>query len=490
MRVEERELKLFRNSLLNLMPTVVGIATSILTVPIYISLIGADRYGALLLGFVLLGYFGHVDFGLGRAITQRISSNATASPAERAGIVWSAFVGGTAIAAMGAALVLVAAIIFFGSFFEAEAGLKAEALEASWLFALCVPVIIFTGVSSGALAGLERFGTVSLATMAGNFLSQVLPLVVAAVHSVEISWLLGASIFGRVVALTLIVAGTWRAFLRGQPLVASLAQMRGLFTYGSWIMASALVGPLMVMSDRLVIGAAIGAAAVVAYSVPFQIASRTAMLPSSVAQALFPRLASQGRGQSLALGKTSVVLVGQIYALIVVGLICLAAPLLALWLGDDLDPRSILIGQIIMIGFWTNALAYVPYTLIQASGNSRFTGIMHMAELPIYLVLLFGLGSVFGLYGIALAFTLRTTLDCVILFLKARFVDRTLIVQLVGPAAIILLALALSPWANGWLPGIGIASALCGMLCVVAWLGMEPEVKQTLLSRMGIRAAG
>ena len=39
---------------------------------------------------------------------------------------------------------------------------------------------MFTGVASGALTSLERFGVVSVATMVGNLLSQILPLVVAA----------------------------------------------------------------------------------------------------------------------------------------------------------------------------------------------------------------------------------------------------------------------------------------------------------------------
>lgn len=481
-------MKLFKNSLLNLIPTLIGVVTSILTVPFYISLIGTERYGALLVGFVLLGYFGHVDFGLGRAITQRLSSSSDANSDERASIVWSALVGGTGISVLGGLLVYAAALIFFGSFFEADATLKAEAIAASWLFALCVPVIIFTGVASGAVVALERFGTVSIATVLGNLLSQVLPLMVAALYATDLSWLLGASLVGRLAALAMIMASMWQTYLHGRPLVVSREKLRGLFTYGSWIMVTAIVSPLMVVSDRLVIGAAVGAAAVVAYSVPFQIASRTAMLPSSVAQVLFPRLASQTPEQSLALGKVSVVIIGQLYSFIVVGLICLAGPLLQLWLGDELDPRSVLIGQIIIIGFWTNALAYVPFTLIQASGNSRFTGIMHLAELPIYLAMLFGLGFAIGLYGIALAFTLRTTLDCVVLFIKAGFTDHATLGRLVGPATVILLALLAAPWADDWLTALMLATALGTPLLALCWFQIPEEAKRALMARFGASA--
>ena len=88
---------LARNSILNLMPTLTGVVVSIATVPFYLSIVGTERYGALLLALVLLGYFGQADFGLGRAITQRLSSMPDASQEERASVVWSALAGAAVI---------------------------------------------------------------------------------------------------------------------------------------------------------------------------------------------------------------------------------------------------------------------------------------------------------------------------------------------------------------------------------------------------------
>ncbi len=462
-----------------------GVAVSIVTVPFYITEIGAERYGALLIAWVLLGYFGQADFGLGRAITQRLSSMPGTEPAQRAGVVWSALYGATLIAAAGAVLVYIAANAFFGSFFEAEAGLKAEALESTWLFALCVPVIMYTGVSSGALTGIERFGVVSIGTTISNLLSQILPLLVAVFYSVELSWLLAASLVGRVVGLLMVMASMWQVFLRKQPANPSTAELRRLFTFGVWIMVTAIIGPLMTMSDRVIIGAAIGAAAVVAYSVPFQIAQRTVMLPMAVVQALFPRLASQSADHAEALGKDAVVLVGQIYAFVVIGLICLAEPLLRLWLGDNLDPRSILVGQIALIGFWVNALANVPYAHIHARGDPRFTALVHLAELPLYCAMLYGFGVWFGLAGIALAFTLRALIDCVIMFAKARFVEAGVLRKIAGPAILIAAALAVSPFVEGFVSGLAAASVIAGLLVPLAWLQMPMNAKQAILVRVG-----
>lgn len=478
-----------RNSLYNLSPTVLGVVVSVATVPVYISVIGAERYGALLIAWVLLGYFGQADFGLGRAITQRLSSLRGACAAERASVVWSALAGAVLVSAAGAVLVYVTATAFFAFYFEAGPDLKAEALSAAWLFALCVPVIMLTGVTSGALAGLERFGIASLGTAIGNTLSQVMPLLVAFQYSAELQYLLGASVAGRVIGLVPIMISMWRAYLTGQPVNPAVSQLRHLFTFGSWIMLTAIVGPLMTMSDRVVIGATISAAAVVAYAVPFQIASRTVMLPIAILQALFPRFAALSEEQAVALGKDAVVMVGQLYAVVVVGLVCLAAPLLTLWLGNGMDQRSVLVAQIVLLGFWMNAIANVPYAIIQAQGNPRFTALLHVAELPIYLAMLFGFGVTLGLYGIALAFALRASFDCVVLFVKARLTDASVLERLLTPAAILLAGFGLAQWLNHWLATIAAAAVLMLTVAGFGWLQMPLPGKRRLLQLLGHRPA-
>lgn len=472
---------LAKNSLLSVLPPVVSMLVGIFSVPFYLEAVGIERYGALLIALVLLGYFGQADLGLGRALTQKLSAQRSAGPPERASIVWSAMAGATAISVIGAGLIYLAAVVFFGSFFEASAALKVEAIDSAWLFALCVPVIMYTGVSSGALMGVERFGVVSIGTMVGNFLSQVLPLVVAMLYSAELVFLLAALLVGRLIGLLLIIGSMWSVLLHRQPVHISGAHLRQLFVFGVWIMVTAIVGPLMTMSDRVVIGATIGSAAVVAYSVPFIIAQRTINFPLAIVNALFPRLAAQTQQQSDVLGKASVVLVGQLYAFLVAGLICLAEPLLQLWLGEKLDPRSVLVGQIALAGFWFNAVANVPYALIQARGDSRFTAILHLSELPLYFVVLFMLGTTLGLTGIAIAFALRTLFDCGVLFYRARFLVNDVLSCLIGPTTVVAIAVAVSPQISGWPLGIAAASLCSVALVILSWFQMPSIAKNRLL---------
>ncbi len=475
---------LAKNSIYNLATPVIAVVVTIATVPLFLKLIGAERYGALLLAFVLLGYFGQADFGLGRALTQRLSSMTDANAEERASVVWSAIAGASVISLLGAVLIYFGADYFFRTSFDASPALRAEVLSGTWLFALCVPVIMLTGVTSGALGGVERFGMNAVGTTTGNVLSQTLPLAVAAFWSNHFTWVLGAAMLGRLLGLAPIAVSMALVFLRGQRFNPAMAELMRLFSFGKWVMLSAVVGPFLTMADRLVIGAVLGATAVVAYTVPVQITMRSVMFPMAIIQALFPRLAAQDEHESLRLGKSAVVLVGQLFGFIVIGVICLAEPLLRLWLGAQLDPRSIPLAQISIVGFWISGLANVPIALIHARGNPRFTAVLHVVQLPIYALLLYGLGIAYGLNGVAVAMVLRFIIDGVPIFYKAGFISRDVMGRLAGPALLIGLALAATPWMRDWIPALLGATLFCLALLAVTLRQMPEEAQHWVKARL------
>lgn len=265
----------------------------------------------------------------------------------------------------------------------------------------------------------------------------------------------------------------------GQPIGVSRAEIRALTNFGIWIMVSSFVGPLMMFADRFVIGTYLGALAVAAYTIPFQVAYRTQILPLAITQVLFPRFASESAAQSSARCGEFTILIGQLFAPFMIGMILLSGPLLQLWLGKNLDARSVSIAQIVFVGIWLNAVAQIPFSYIQARGNSRFTAVLHVLELPVYIGLLIGLGLAFGLSGVAGAFTIRCAIDCAVLGLKARVTSREVLSAVLAQFAILILAVAFAHLLSG--PFEALIGAV--VLCSVSLLLLLWQVPETARAR-------
>jgi O-antigen/teichoic acid export membrane protein len=123
-----------RNTAYNLLGSVIPLAVSLVTIPIYLNLIGESRYGVLAIAWLLLGYFGLFDLGLGRATAQRIAALRDASGAERAETFWTALAMNLCLGVFGALLMWPVAGYFFGQVFKIDDALRPEMLAAiPWL---------------------------------------------------------------------------------------------------------------------------------------------------------------------------------------------------------------------------------------------------------------------------------------------------------------------------------------------------------------------
>jgi O-antigen/teichoic acid export membrane protein len=136
-----------------------------------------------------------------------------------------------------------------------------------------------------------------------------------------------------------------------------------------------------------------------------------------LATALFPRFATaEGEERERLLSEAVRVLLVVVTPLVIAGLIIMD-PFLAWWVGLEFAENAAIVGKILLLGLWANCFAQIPFARLQAQGRPDLVAKCHLAELLPYLAILFFSLSWWGVAGAALAWSLRATIDCILLFL-------------------------------------------------------------------------
>jgi O-antigen/teichoic acid export membrane protein len=406
----------------NLLGALLPMGLSLLTTPIYIRLVGDARYGVLAVVWALLGYFGLFDLGLGQATAQRIAALGHSSPKLIAPTFWTALAINGALGVFGGALIWPIAIYFFGYVVSVGTELRSELMWAlPWLM-LAVPLMTLTGVLVGALQGRAQFLELNAISVSSSILLQTFPLFIAWAHGPDLGWLLSSVILTRLLSLCVIA---WRCKIHVFGDLApsfSWEHAKGLVSFGGWVTVTSLVGPLMVVLDRFVIGATLGPKSVTYYTVPFQLAANSTVLPTSLTSALFPRLAMAGRADGRELATRSIRSLAAVMTPVMLIALLLVEPFFRLWISPQFAANANITAQILLLSFWINGFALIPYSQLQATGRPDITATLHIAELFPYLILLFVGLHFLGLPGAALAFVVRNFADGVLLLWYAGIV--------------------------------------------------------------------
>ncbi|MHA6333012.1 flippase [Qipengyuania sp. CAU 1752] len=472
-----------RNTAYNLAGFGVPLVLFLITIPIYISLIGAARYGVLAIVWLVLGLFGMMDLGLGRATTQRIALLKHDTDRQRRAALGTALACNIVIGSIGALLMSGAAFYLFSSGMKLEPGLQEEAVALVPLMALGVPVMTTLGILNGALQGRERFFLVNRVTIMTSALFQTLPLIVAWLAGPTLFPLVLAALAARIFAVTVLLRHTAKEFGSGAMRLWDSAQMRSMLGYGGWVTLGGIAGMVIVFSDRVLIGAILGAVAVTIYAIPLDATRRIAVLADALANALFPRLANSDDAQSRNLTKVAI---GTLYAMatpMVAAFIVLSDPLLRLWLGDEVGAQSAPLARILAIAGWINIFAKPPHARLQAQGRPHVVTLVTLAQLPFFLGgLWWALGS-YGLAGAAWIYLARNSVDTVTLSFAAEGrVERGVVLF-----ATFAFFVALTVWLNqlaplSIIPALAFA-ALAGLVSTgLGWLIAPARLRQMVMA--------
>lgn len=388
---------------------------ALVSIPVILKQIGEADFGALSLVWVLVGYFSILDLGLGRALTYHVAVFESEKDQEKlAGLCSTGML--LALLIGGAGIVIVLALFYVASAYGLVDVGNTQFRYGIVVAALSLPFVVMGTALRGIFEGFNQFRLLNAIRGPTGALMFVLPaLAVLVSPSFEIA--VGATVLVRIVSYVVMQYLAVRLVPMRISLI-SLHWCRSMLAFGGWLAVSNFVAPLIVYGDRFLIAMLVGATALAYYSAPFEVVSKLIMIPTVLTAVLFPLL-SRMQSENVAQAKSIRLRAEWLLAILIVPAVIVGAVLahwaLEYWLGYDFAVQSTVVLQILIVGVGINALTNIPYTVLQSYGNTRAIALIHLAEFPLYAVLLYGLTLNYGVEGSAFAWSARALVDFVLM---------------------------------------------------------------------------
>jgi O-antigen/teichoic acid export membrane protein len=300
--------------------------------------------------------------------------------------------------------------------------LVAESATAFYLLATSLPFVVTTAGLRGLLEAHQHFGTAAALRVPLAVLTFASPLAVIPFST---------SLVPIVAVLVAVRCLTWLAHLVAcrrrygylrHGMVVARHVLTPLLRLGGWMTVSNVVSPLMAYVDRFFIGTILPLAAVTYYVTPSEVVTKLLVLPMAMIGAFFPAFAAT---TSAPRDRT-----GVLFERSVRGIVLLMFPLLftvalfareglAAWVGPEIAHESAGVLRWLAVGVFINAIGQAPFAMLQGVGKPDLTAKLHLVELPAYCGALWWLTHELGIVGVAMAWTLRVTLDTTLLMVLA-----------------------------------------------------------------------
>ncbi len=412
--------RIARNTVYNLLgrglPLVVGLATT----PFIVRFLGEERFGLFAIGFAIISSFFVFDMGLGRAVARYGAAYRASNREEEVPLlIWSAVGLQTLLGLLGGALLIAVTPYLVAHVFAIPDELHSEARYVFYFLAGTIVLSLTEFSFAGALEAYQRFDLLNAVRAPINVLSLLLILWVAWIEG-TLALFFGLFLVSRIVLTGLLFVACGRIvpgfFRRPRPTVASLMP---LVHFGKWVTVSNLLAPALLYADRFLLGTLGSMGQVAYYAAPFQIVERLLIIPGTLTSTLFPAISALDSAQ--ANDKLQQLSLQALHFLIcimgLVGVMLAAGAPWIVWLffGENYLPHSVSVFRILLPGFVLNALAFIPYSIVQGCGRPDITAKFHLIEFPIHLALLVFGYHYGGLAGVAFAWSVRVTLDCALL---------------------------------------------------------------------------
>jgi O-antigen/teichoic acid export membrane protein len=449
---------------------------ALISIPLFLRELGEERYGALMLIWMLVGYFGILDLGMGRAMTKMTAEYMGLNRQSLLpNIFWTALMMMVCLGLCGAFLLVGSSHWLVSSLLKIPLALQDETRRAFLVVSVGLPFTIAVTGLIGILETHQKFKLINLIRVPLGMATYLAPLAVLPFTNSLVA-VVGVLIAVRILEL-LIFLFCCLAFIPilRMRLLWDPAMVKPLLTFGGWLTVSNIALPLMIHIDRFIVGATRTLTDVTFYSNPAEIAVKVLTLPRAWVSALFPPLTmhlAQQSPEADALFARSVKLLLLVLFPAILGLYTLAPEFLGIWLGPSFAVHSSTILRLLSAGIFVYSLAYLAFALLQSAGRPDLSARWHLMELIPFIAVAWWATRTWGIRGMAVIWALRGLTDFAVLFpLALRFVPaaRSAIWRsslLMGLGLGVLPLVSLCP---AFLPRLGVAAGGWLLFSLLAW---------------------
>jgi O-antigen/teichoic acid export membrane protein len=421
---------LARNATLNLLTEGWTFLVIIVVMPRLVSYLGETSFGLFSLAWVVIGYLTFLDIGVSKAATKYISEHLAQEDIGSAReVIRTALVTNFVLGVVGGIAFVAIAPLLISSVVKVSAELSRQAWLVFCIVGVSVPVLLMHGALRAILSSFQCFGRINSVNA-----------LVTTIQWVGACWLawegygIVAVVLATVITRTIAVMAYGILLFRLLPSSVayhswSMLGLVKLLRFGGWVSVSQLVGPVLVYLDRILIASFVSLVAVTQYTIPYEAMTRLRIIPTSFVNTLYPAFSERGaegktRNNVERLYGSSIRYLLLVLLPGVAFLLVLGPDILTVWMGRRFSDETSLVLQILAVGVLLNALAYVPYSALQALGRPDLPAKFHVLQLPFHVLLCVLLIPHWGIFGAAVANTARVSLDAGMLFWAAhRFCD-------------------------------------------------------------------
>jgi O-antigen/teichoic acid export membrane protein len=415
---------IFKNSIYNLFGYGIPLIFAILLIPPLVRGLGDERFGILNLAWIVIGYFSFLDLGIGKGLTKIIAEKIGLAQSEKIPhVFWTSLFLMLLFSSLTAIILIFLIPHLVTNVFNISKEMQNESIKIFYVLAFAVPIVTTTAGLKGVLEAYQKFGIINVIRISLGVFTFLGPLIFLILTN-SLFWIVVSMIIVRMIIWILYLLQCFKVNRNiKKEIQINFSSVVPVLKFSIWITLANVVGPVILYSDRFLIGALISAAAITYYATPFEVVTKLLLIPGALVGVLFP-VFSANYFYNPDITKNLFLRGAKFIFLIIYPVVFLTVTFsyqgLELWLGEKFAENSCLILQLLAIGILMNSISMIPNNFFQGVGKPKIPALINLVELPFYIVVMWFSIKNYGIKGAATAYLTMATIDALIMYIAAK----------------------------------------------------------------------